>query len=409
MKARKLLTAVELQERREYLARQLDSIGFESQPQIAIKILELNARPDAQLKDYAAVVKTDPSLSGRLLKLANSAMFAQRKPVTSIDRACLLLGLERLKAISLGFQLGRAAAAAGQSELSRKVWGQNVFRACVAAECAKLIAPTLTSEAFVVGLMMDAGIPLMGKLLGASYYDLYNSCSSPATLYLAEFDSLPFTHVDVMHAMALRWRLPDLLTQPITWHHTKPADTRRAEPPHRLHRISFGVGIVCVPYTASDSTDAKPSRETGLGTLQQLLAISRDDAQSILTRAVTEYDASSEMFSDIAQSLGNVDSLAERVHLELVEAFDALTVASLTFEDRDAPQCFAFGSQRIEISLDESRAGVACLLDSGGNPIVTYRFNPNAITIPELFDSLGIEDAPHNTKPLEDYLRRLAA
>lgn len=407
MKARKLLTAIELQERREYLARQLDSIGFESQPQIAVKILELNARPDAQLKDYAAVVKTDPSLSGRLLKLANSAMFAQRKPVTSIDRACLLLGLERLKSISLGFQLGRAAAAAGQSDLSRKVWGQNVFRACVAAECAKLIAPSLTSEAFIVGLMMDAGIPLMGKLIGPTYYDLYNACASPAALHAAEFDSLPFTHVDVIHAMALRWRLPDLLTQPISWHHTKPADARRPEPPHRLHRISFGVGIVNVPDAASP--DPKPSKENGLATLQQLLGITRDDAQHILACAVAEYGASSEMFSDIAQSLGNADALAERVHLELIEAFDALTVASLAQMDRDEPQSFAFGSQRIEISLDDSRAAVACLIDSGGNRIVTYRFNPNAITIPELFDSLGIEDAPHNTKPLEDYLRRLAA
>jgi hypothetical protein len=249
----------------------------------------------------------------------------------------------------------------------------------------------------------------MGKLIGPAYYELYNSRTSPAALFAAEFDSLPFTHVDVMYAMTLRWRLPDLLTQPIAWHHTKPADARRPEPPHRLHRISFGVGIVNVPDAASPASDAKPSKDAGLATLQHLLGITRDDAQSILTRAVAEYGASSEMFSDIAQSLGSTDALAERVHLELVEAFDALTVASLTFEDRDAPQSFAFGSQRIEISLDESRTGVACLVDSGGHRIVTYRFNPNAITIPELFVSLGIEDAPHNTKPLEDYLRRLAA
>src|SRR5262245_17360655 len=125
MKARKLLTAAELVDLRHDLVQKLDGIGVQSQPQVAMKILQLNARPDAQLKDYATIVKTDPALSGRLLKLANSAMFAQRKAVTTIDRACLLLGLERLCSVALGFQLSRAAAAEGQEELTRRVWGQN--------------------------------------------------------------------------------------------------------------------------------------------------------------------------------------------------------------------------------------------------------------------------------------------
>lgn len=408
MKLRKLLSASELQERREFLARQLESIGLQSQPHVAIKILELNARPDSQLKDYANVVKTDPALSGRLLKLANSAMFAQRKPVTSIDRACLLLGLERLKAISLGFQLGRAAAAAGQSELSRKVWAQNVFRACVATECAKIMAPGNSSEAFVVGLMMDAGIPLMGRLIGDDYFALYHAAASPAALYAAEFEHLPYTHVDVMCAMASRWRLPDLLSQPIAWHHTPPAAAKRAEAHARLHRIAFGVGTVNVPDTSPTPTD-QVDKEAGLASLQKLLGVSRPDAELILANAVNEYGASSEMFSDIAASLGSVDELAERVHLELVDAFDALTGASLAHQSRVEPSRFVFGEQHVEIALDDASKATACLLDSGGNRLISHKFDPRAVSVHEICDSLGIEPEQHDTKPLEDFLRRLAA
>lgn len=409
MKPRKLLSATELLERREYLARQLETIGLESQPQLALKILDLNARPDAQLKDYAAVVKTDPSLSGRLLKLANSAMFAQRKPVTSLDRACLLLGLERLKAISLGFQLGRAAAAAGQKELSRKVWAQNLFRACVASESAKLTAPSHASEAFVVGLMMDAGIPLMAKLIGAEYLALYDACTTPAQLFAHEFENLPYTHVDIMCAMAIRWRLPELLAQPIAWHHTAPGEARRSEGPQRLHRIAYGVGMVIVPEVNVQRTPDSNSKDASLAALQRLLGIPREDADQLLRRAVAEYGASSEMFSDIAQSLGSVDELAERVYLELVDAFDSLAVATLAGEELARPQSFAFGEQRIEIALDDASKGVACLVDSGGNRLVTYRFDPRAVSVNELFDSLGIDGAEQDLRPLQDYLKRLAA
>lgn len=409
MKARKLLSATELHERREFLSRQLESIGLETQPQVAIKILELNGDPKAQLKDYAGVVKTDPALSGRLLKLANSAMFAQRKPVTSLDRACLLLGLERLKAISLGFQLGRAAAAAGQQELSRKVWGQNVFRACVASESAKVMAPSQASEAFVVGLMMDAGIPLMARLIGPEYMSMYEMARTPAMLYAMEFENLPYTHVDVMCAMGMRWRLPDVLLQPIAWHHMVAGETRRAEGPHRLHQIAYGVGMVSVPSGSTKPANEEDARNAGLGALQRLLGIGREDAELVLTRAVAEYGVTSDMFSGIAQSLGSVDDLAERVHLELVEAFDTLAGATLVEQERAAPQRFVFGEQRVEIAVDEAKKGVACLLDSGGHRLMTYRFDPKNISVRELFDSLGMEDQGSDTKPLEEYLRRLAA
>ena len=108
-KGRDQLAANEIVELRSSLAVRLEHVGVQSQPQVALKILDLIRRPDSQLKDYATIVRNDPALSGRLLKLANSAFFAQRKPVTNLDRACLLMGIDRLKAMALGFHLSKAA------------------------------------------------------------------------------------------------------------------------------------------------------------------------------------------------------------------------------------------------------------------------------------------------------------
>ena len=124
MKQRSLLTASQLTELHEFLGRRLDAIGIESQPEVVLRLLELSKNQDAQLRDYAGVIKTDHAISGRVLKLANSAMFAQRSAVSSLERGCTLLGIERLKAVSLGFHLSRAANTkdAASRDIARKVW-----------------------------------------------------------------------------------------------------------------------------------------------------------------------------------------------------------------------------------------------------------------------------------------------
>src|SRR5689334_2751536 len=105
MKPRSELSGAEVDDLLGALEGRLHTVGIESQPEVAARIVELVSDPDAGLRQYADVVRADAALSGRLLRLANSAFFAQREPVTSLDRACVLLGLDRLKAVSLGFQL----------------------------------------------------------------------------------------------------------------------------------------------------------------------------------------------------------------------------------------------------------------------------------------------------------------
>jgi hypothetical protein len=81
-------------------------------------------RAAALVADYAKLIRNDQAVSGRVLRLANSAFFAQRRPVTTIDRACVVLGTDRLKAVALGFHLSRACQTGGDKEYSRKIWGE---------------------------------------------------------------------------------------------------------------------------------------------------------------------------------------------------------------------------------------------------------------------------------------------
>jgi HD-like signal output (HDOD) protein len=146
MKPRSALTPPEVVELQAEIDRRLTGLGLPTQPAVAARILALVANPDAGLKQYADVLRHDAALTGRLLRLANSAYFAQIKPVTTIERSCVLLGLERLKAVSLGFYLSRAAATDPNHVLSRRVWTQSVLRACLAAEMARVTCPGYSAD-----------------------------------------------------------------------------------------------------------------------------------------------------------------------------------------------------------------------------------------------------------------------
>lgn len=415
MKIRALLTAAEIAPLQEWLGDRLDRVGVESQPELVAKILELTSNQNAQLQDYAKIIKTDPGLSGRLLKLSNSALFAQRRPVTSIDRACLLLGVERLKSISLGFHMSRAAAAgcaAGVKAIGREVWGQSVMRACVAAELARFSAPQHAAEAFVIGLMMDSGVPLMMRLIGDEYAPLYENAGTPGRLYRREFETLPYTHVDVVSALTRKWRLPELLARPIELHHSKPPEIKRDEPLYRLHRVAYVVGLIELGPVgrALDPSGILTAQSPGLASAARIMGLQANEIDAVVRRSVTEYGASIDLFESIAGRIGNVDSLMELVGMGLVNALDAAVEESVRTESSRLPERFLVGGRAIEVARENDREAIAFLFDSRGQRLMVHRFPLQQTSADLLLSALGVAPEPgDDARLVEEFLKRLAA
>ena len=247
---RKDLPPNELESLYERLDKHLDRAGVETQPKVASRLLELAQTPDAQIQDYQDAIRTDAAVTGRILRLANSAYYAQRQPVTRLERALVILGIEKTKAVSLGFFLSRAAASAGSRTMSRKVWGESVYRASLASAMARATCPHLSPEAFIVGLMLDCGQPLMARILGEPYERLHRAQHrQPAgKLHAAEFAELEFTHADVGNG---GWcggagSSRGSLARPICSHHTAPHVGQSSDPARSLlHRLAFYARARC--------------------------------------------------------------------------------------------------------------------------------------------------------------------
>lgn len=390
---------------RAQLAERLDRIGIVTQPEVACRLLDLANDPDAQVIQYCRVIKHDAALSGKLLRLANSAFFAQRQAVTTLDRAGVLLGLERLRAFSLGFYLARGATTDPTNVVSRRVWGESAFRAFLAAELARKAFPALAGEAFVVGLMLDSGIPLMLKLVGAPMQVILDETPKPGRLHARESASLPFTHTDVIATLAGRWKLPDLLAKPLEWHHT-PVDGQATNPLNRLQRLAYYVGSLDL-----NERTQLPDEPAPLSSLAgRVLGVDAESLSQAVKRASAEYQAATGLFTGIAESLDDPDAVAARAHAQLV-GFLEHAVTSPGFAVA-APQAqrFRLGGHQVEIAAAEPGWLNAILLDGGGERIAAYRMAPNPSSLALVRQAFGLEAAPgdEDDKAMA-FLARLAA
>lgn len=389
MKQRRELSAAELESLHEHLSRQLDKIGLETQPRVALRVLQIAQDSNARVQDWAEVVKTDWALTGRLLKLANSAFYAQRAPVTKLERALVLLGTERTKAICLGFYLSRAATPPDVKDLTRRIWGQSVFRASLASALAKVNCNGLVGEAFVVGLMLDCAIPIMARLIGDDYLKLFQACDSPAKLFAAEFDRLEFTHTDIAATLARRWKLPTILARPIVWHHAPPPTHHAGDTVAALQRIAYYAGSLRL------SPEGLPRSDEPLPAIAgRLFELPPGGLASIISSATTEYEASLQVFSGLADRIDQFDAVADSVQMQLVEMMDAQIERAMRLETRGGPERLCLAGQTIEVEPGTNGEVVAFIAGAKGERLLSCTVRPENETTDSIRRKLGLEDAP---------------
>jgi putative nucleotidyltransferase with HDIG domain len=217
-------------------------------PEVAQRVLVAVNRDDADLKKLSALVARDQALAARLLRLANSALFAIRGKVTSIAQAVTLLGFTRVRDIVLGLSVWGALDAkdAASKRYRKTMWSHTV----TVAAAAKVLAERTGSdgsEAFTVGLLHDIGKLVLGLRLGASYWALLDEAAE-RNVGTAEVEEEAFGchHGTVGGWLLQLWHLPPTLVDAVARHH---------DPLERAYGMDLPA-VVAVADRLVTSTDA---------------------------------------------------------------------------------------------------------------------------------------------------------
>jgi HD-like signal output (HDOD) protein len=329
------MSARDVADLHDRLSRKLGDSSLPTLPEVALRIMDLVGNERSTIDQFAEVIQSDQALTGRLLRLANSAHYAQRKPVTTLNRAMVLIGMDRLKAMALGFHLSKAAAADDSAFGFKRQWTISLFRAWLALRLAERFEKSVSGEAFIVGLMSDAGVPMMPRLAGEKYLELVTPDMPPALRLKSEFEHFEFTHVDVAAVLCRIWKFPVVLAKPICLHHSPARQIQRTERGYDhaslLHAIAYFVGSL--PLSPENSDLPASIAEAGFATLaDNLFGMTMPEMGETLADAAKDFSATRDMFAHIVDRRVSVDAILRKANHYLGDSVEDLCEESMENE-----------------------------------------------------------------------------
>ncbi len=191
-------------------------------PHVAIHLSKLISDSKTTMHDFEEVIKMDPTLVMRLLRLVNSPYYGLRQKVTSISRAVLFIGMKNLRNLVI---------VAALKDIFKEGSNEDVFsRTKLWLHCASVgICSQMISEhvfgkkgddAFMCGVLHDIGMIVEDQIehdLFIEACQTYQPGSKSITQY--EKEIIGTNHCEIGYLLSREWKVPLEVQEGIKNHH----------------------------------------------------------------------------------------------------------------------------------------------------------------------------------------------
>jgi putative nucleotidyltransferase with HDIG domain len=188
-------------------------------PWVARRLMATVSKEDVDIHEVGKLIAAEPVFATRVLQLANSPLFALERQVRTISHAIILLGLDRVKAITFTRALEDFVTPALSVKALRMCW-QNCLVVALLAEKLARAARMDADFAYVAGLLRDIGrLALLVK-----YPEPYSNLLAVSGEQQFDLIMLERELFDIDHCEAGAWLteqlpFPDDLAGIIAHHH----------------------------------------------------------------------------------------------------------------------------------------------------------------------------------------------
>lgn len=193
-----------------------------SLPEITTRIVEVVENPKATAHDMHEIVKNDPALAAKILKVVNSAFYGLPSQISSLDRAIVMLGLGAVKNIALAASLSRLFKPDPISAQfsARDLWTHSIAVGVAAKQLAGAGRLGSPDEFFVAGLVHDMGLLIEHQLFPKQLRSVAEQCPTSTRDFCSlEQELVGADHQTFGAALAGKWKFPPNLKNSISYHH----------------------------------------------------------------------------------------------------------------------------------------------------------------------------------------------
>ncbi len=231
-----------------------------SPPHIAAQIIELLKDPEADFRELMDSLAQDPALVAKILKTANSAMYARRREVTNMAQALLTLGQSATTTLALSFSLVGALEKAGNESGSFSLdffWRRSLLAGFAARSLGVALRSERCEELFLAGLLQDIGLMVLGMAVPNTYEILVDRIEDHRGIILRELDVHGVDHAWIGAWLLERWELPNLICHAVRNSHAPSKDGADPETEQFCCCVALSGDIADVMLTGpSDGTIA---------------------------------------------------------------------------------------------------------------------------------------------------------
>ena len=254
----------------------------------ASRLMSIFAQDDWEPEEVIEVVQLDQALSGKVLRLANSAMLGSREPISTLDAAVMRLGK--------GAVLSTAVACSMRPNLDSElpqyelgdgaIWRHSVAASLFGDRLHKSTRGRIPQEVMTAALMHDIGKLLIARNLDHDDTNLLERARHEGHLdwSRAEREILMVNHGDLGGLIAQHWKLPDSIVQAILFHH----DPEEMPGPDETRVLAYAVQLCDVG--AHRCTGEESFGEHLLADTLDALELSRDDFDELVELAGESLD-----------------------------------------------------------------------------------------------------------------------
>ncbi len=220
----------------ELILQQVESLP--TLPAVAMRLLSITTDDRSEARQVIELVRADPALTAKVLAMCRAADRAVAEPITTVDRAVLMLGFDAIRNAVLSIKVLQAFSEEGGENngktdengairFSRAAFWRHSLAVAIASELIasrhKNLQGVRPADAFVCGLLHDLGKLALEFLLPRSYQRVVE-LTEQHQMNIADVERrvIGLDHQTVGKRLAEHWRLPHVI-QDTMWLHGTPA------------------------------------------------------------------------------------------------------------------------------------------------------------------------------------------
>ena len=192
-----------------------------SPPVVYQRLMEVISHPRSGAGDIARVVRDDPGLTVRLLRVVNSAFYAFPQRIETVSQAVTVVGTAQIRDLALATSVMTMFTGIPEDLADMdSFWRHSLACGVGARSLATLRRETNVERMFLAGLLHDLGRLILFMHEGDRCRGLLEEAQATGELlYVLEKKDFGFDHGHVGGALLELWNLAPSLQEAVEYHH----------------------------------------------------------------------------------------------------------------------------------------------------------------------------------------------